>query len=79
VHGDQLVDWGTGEELLAGLIDQVAELAWLTHGAHFKGPHPRPKPVRRPWDHQAPALVVPGQPEPSTRPMPSQRLAAAFA
>jgi hypothetical protein len=55
----------------------VAELAWLTQAAHFKGSHPRPKPVRRPWDSQ-PALVVPGEPAP-TRPMPSHRLAAAFA
>lgn len=55
--------WSTESELLAGLIDSVAQLTWVTLRAHGAKNVARPKPIPRPGQRRPrpPAAI----PEPS--------------
>lgn len=40
--------WGDGENLLATIVDAIAQLSWMFAKANFTGAPQRPKPLRRP-------------------------------
>ena len=45
---DSPMSWSVEAHLLAGTIDAVNQVAWLTAATNSKRPPPRPKPVDRP-------------------------------
>lgn len=58
--------WSVEAELLAGLVDHVANLTWVTLRAHGAKNAPRPKPLPRP-PHRGtpPPRQAPAAPQPS--------------